>query len=47
MLGIDKRDIPEILQKCNYSTFVKTANDLQILDAITQCYEEYRVLKKK
>lgn len=48
MLGIDKRDIPEILQKCNYSeVFVKTANDLQILDAITQCYEEYRVLKKK
>jgi len=48
MLGIDKKDIPEILQKCNYSDqFVKTANDLQILDAISQCYEEYKVLKKK
>lgn len=48
MLGIDKNDIPEILQRCNYSeAFVKSANDLQILDAISQCYEEYKVLKKK
>jgi hypothetical protein len=48
MLGVDKNDIPEILQRCNYSeAFVKTANDLQVLDAISQCYEEYRVLKKK
>lgn len=47
LLGIDKRDIPEILQRCNYSeAFVKTANDLQILDAISQCYEEYKVLKR-
>lgn len=48
LLGIDKNDIPEILAKCNYSeTFVKTANDLQILDAISDCYEEYKILKKK
>lgn len=47
LLGIDKKDIPEILQRCNYSeAFVKTANDLQILDAISQCYEEYKVLKR-
>jgi hypothetical protein len=48
LLGIDKNDIPEILAKCNYSeTFVKTANDLQILDAISDCYEEYKILKKR
>lgn len=48
MLGVDKKEIPEILQRCNYSeTFIKTANDLQILDAITDCYEEYKILKKK
>lgn len=47
MLGIDKKDIPEILQRCNYSdAFIKTANDLQVLDAISQCYEEYKVLKR-
>jgi hypothetical protein len=48
LLGIDKNDIPEILAKCNYSdAFVKTANDLQILDAISDCYEEYKILKKR
>jgi hypothetical protein len=47
LLGIDKNDIPEILSKCNYSeSFIKTANDLQILDAISGCYEEYKVLKR-
>jgi hypothetical protein len=36
-----------IMQRCNYSeSFVKTANDLQIMDAIRECYEEYKVLKK-
>jgi CarboxypepD_reg-like domain len=48
LLGIDKNEIPEILARCNYSeSFVKTANDLQIMDAISNCYEEYKVLKKK
>ena len=48
LLGIDKAEIPEILQRCNYSeSFVKSANDLQIMDAISQCYEEYKILKKK
>lgn len=48
LLGIDKKEINEILQRCNYSeTFGKTANDLQILDAISGCYEEYKILKKK
>jgi hypothetical protein len=48
LLGIDKNEIPEIMARCNYSeSFVKTANDLQILDAISACYEEYKILKKK
>lgn len=48
LLGIDKKDIPEILGRCNYSeAFAQTANDLQILDAISECYEEYKVLKKQ
>jgi hypothetical protein len=48
LLGIDKKDIPDILTKCNYSeAFIKTANDLQILEAISNCYEEYKVLKRK
>lgn len=48
LLGVDKNEIAEILQRCNYSeSFIKTANDLQIMDAISGCYEEYKVLKKK
>lgn len=48
LLGIDKKEIPEILQRCNYSeSFIQTANDLQILDAISGCYEQYKILKKK
>lgn len=48
LLGINKKDIAEVLQHCSYSdSFIETANDLQILDAINQCYEQYKVLKKK
>ncbi|WP_309640288.1 carboxypeptidase-like regulatory domain-containing protein [Flavobacterium sp.] len=48
LLGIDKKEIAEILDRCNYSeSFIKSANDLQIMDAISGCYEEYKILKKK
>jgi hypothetical protein len=48
LLGTDKKEIAEILQRCNYSeSFIQTANDLQIMDAISGCYEEYKILKKK
>jgi len=47
LLQISRLDIDAILNNCNYSdTFISTANDLQILDAISECYEEYRVLKR-
>ena len=48
LLGIDKKEIAEVLTRCSYSEeFIKTANDLQIMDAISECYEQYKVLKKK
>jgi len=47
LLGITKDEIPEILSRCNYSdSFIQSANDLQILDAISGCYEQYKVLKR-
>jgi len=47
LLEISKDDIPLILEKCNYSKdFINSANDLQILDAISGCYEEYKMLKR-
>lgn len=48
LLGVDKKDIAEILERCSYSEeFVKSANDMQIMDALSECYEEYKILKKK
>ncbi len=48
LLQIKKVDIEDILNNCNYSkSFITTANDLQILDAISSCYEEFKVLNRK
>ena len=48
LLQVEKVDIDEILRNCNYSdNFILTANDLQILDAISGCYEEFKVLNIK
>lgn len=48
VLQLERVDVDEILNNCNYSeTFIRTANDLQILDAINECYEEYRVLNRR
>jgi len=45
LLGVTKEDIAEILERCNYSEeFISTANDLQIMDAISGCYEEYKAV---
>ena len=47
LLGVDRYDLDEIINQCNYSRdFIETANDLQVLDAISECYEEYKVLNR-
>lgn len=47
LLQITKVDLDEIVSQCNYSKdFINKANDLQMLDAISQCYEEYKVLSR-
>ncbi len=47
LLGVSKEDIADILEHCNYSQeFITTANDLQIMDAISGCYEEYKVMNR-
>jgi len=46
LVGIPKIDINEILRNCSFSdTFIKEANDLQIMEAINECYDEYRLLE--
>ena len=47
LLQVNKFDLDEIVNQCNYSKdFINTANDLQILDAISECYEEYKVINR-
>lgn len=47
LLEVNKADLEEIISQCNYSKeFIGTANDLQVLDAISECYEEYKILSK-
>ncbi|WP_027138776.1 carboxypeptidase-like regulatory domain-containing protein [Gaetbulibacter saemankumensis] len=47
LLNVDRVDLDEIVSQCNYSKeFIQSANDLQILDAISECYEEYKVLNR-
>ena len=47
LLQIERIDLDEILRKCSFSdSFIKGANDLQILEAISNCYEEYKVLNR-
>ncbi|MGF1559402.1 MAG: carboxypeptidase-like regulatory domain-containing protein [Flavobacteriaceae bacterium] len=47
LLQVEKMDIEDILNNCNYSkSFIATANDLQILDAISSCYEDFKVLNR-
>ena len=47
LLQVDRIDLDQIVSQCNYSAdFIRVANDLQILDAISECYEEYKVLSR-
>lgn len=47
LLKIDKVDLELLASECDYSKdFINTANDLQMLDAISECYEEYKVLNR-
>lgn len=47
LLQVDRVDLDLLITECNYSKdFIRTANDLQILDALSECYEEYKVLSR-
>ena len=47
LLQINRDDMEKLLNQCNYSEgFVQSANDLQILDALNLCYEEFKVLNR-
>lgn len=46
-LEMDSQQLTELLTDCNYSEyFIKKASDLQIIEAVLDCYENYKAIKK-
>jgi len=46
-LEMDSQELSELLSDCNYSEyFIKKASDLQMIEAVLDCYENYKALKK-
>ncbi len=47
VLQVNKATIEEILKSCNFSKkFVEEANDLQVLEAMGSCYQDYKAIKR-
>lgn len=46
-LEMDRQELTDLLDDCSYSEyFIKKASDLQMIEAILDCYENYKALKK-
>ncbi|WP_299620750.1 carboxypeptidase-like regulatory domain-containing protein [uncultured Tenacibaculum sp.] len=46
-LEMDKQQLSKLLTDCNYSEyFIKKASDLQLIEAVLNCYENYKAIKK-
>ncbi|MCF6223134.1 MAG: carboxypeptidase-like regulatory domain-containing protein [Flavobacteriaceae bacterium] len=46
-LDMSRKELNDLLTECNYSNrFINKASDLQIIEAVLECYENYRALQK-
>ncbi len=46
-LEMDSGELQKLLSDCDYSEyFIKKASDLQLIEAVLNCYENYKALKK-
>lgn len=46
-LEMDKEQLTRLLTDCNYSEyFIKKASDLQMIEAVLNCYESYKAIQK-
>jgi hypothetical protein len=46
-LNMDATELNDLLNQCNYSDyFIKSASDLQLIEAVLLCYENYKAIKK-
>jgi len=45
-LDMSRKELNDLLSQCNYSSnFINRASDLQITEAVLECYENYRAIK--
>jgi len=46
-MDMSKKELDDLLDECNYSDyFIKKASDMQVIEAVLDCYENYKALKK-
>lgn len=46
-LEMDRQELLDLMEDCNYSEyFIKKASDLQMIEAVLDCYEQYKAVKK-
>jgi hypothetical protein len=46
-LEMDRQELTDLLTDCSYSEyFIKKASDLQMIEAVLDCYENHKALKK-
>ena len=46
-LDMSRKELNDLLTECNYSgRFINKASDLQIIEAVLECYENYRAVQK-
>lgn len=46
-LDLDAQELNELLNECNYSDyFIKSASDLQLIEAVLLCYENHKAIKR-
>jgi len=46
-LDMSRKELNDLLTECNYSNrFINKASDLQLIEAVLECYENYRAIQK-
>ena len=46
-LNMDANELNDLLNECNYSDyFINAASDLQLIEAVLLCYDNYKAIKK-
>ena len=45
-LDMSRKELNDLLSQCSYSSnFIRKASDLQVIEAVLECYENYRAIK--